>query len=199
MAKKSEEPADISSLQQAATTFTKQTDRGSALIAAAWVDDALEVYLRASFRPDKKIANEILRPDGPLGSFSARIKSAYLLGIIEPTAFRDLEIVRAIRNDFAHVRQRIRFTDPSIKERCKRLHAVKALDLGGLSIRSPRQMFLVSAYFLSAYLLTLSETVQRPRILEEDYYGTGIRRFAKSASLKQINTILEMIEKSGRA
>ena len=128
MPRKSNEPANIPSLDQAAKVFTKQSDRGSALIAAAWVDDALEVYLRAFLRPDKKTADAMLQPEGPLGSFAARIKIAYLLGIIEPTAHKDLEIIRGIRNDFAHVRQHIKFTDQSIKDRCKCLHAVKALD-----------------------------------------------------------------------
>lgn len=198
MGKKLEGPVDVSSLRQATASFTKQTDRGSALIATAWVDNALEVYLRAYFRSDEKTANEILRPDGPLGSFSARIKLAYLLGIIEPTAFRDLEIVRAIRNDFAHVRQPMKFTDPSIKNRCKHLHAVEAINLGGLNIRSPRQMFLVSAYLLSEYLLTLSKNFPRPHILQADNYGTSIRRFAKHESLKRMSAILEMAEKSNR-
>ena len=56
------------------------------VVAAAWLDDALESVIRAQFRPDKSVANDVMRADGPLGSFSARIKIAYLLDLIELTA-----------------------------------------------------------------------------------------------------------------
>ena len=46
----------------------------AALVASAWLDDTLEACIRAAFRSDKGTADELFRPDGPLGSFSARIK-----------------------------------------------------------------------------------------------------------------------------
>jgi DNA-binding MltR family transcriptional regulator len=89
-------------LRKAIARFTKQGDRGTALVATAWLDDALEVRIRAAFRPDKGTADDVFRPDGPLGSFAARIKIAYLLDLIEPFARKDLDCIRRIRNDFAH-------------------------------------------------------------------------------------------------
>lgn len=194
MSRKPKEPPDTSSLRQATATFTKQTDRGSALVAAAWVDDALDAYLRAFFRPDKKLVDEILQSEGALGTFSSRIKITYLLGLIDSNSHNDLEIIRGIRNDFAHVRQQIRFTDQSIKDRCKRLHAAKAFQLGtGTTMRSPREMFLISAYFLGEYLLSLAENTKPPRMMEIDY-GVPIRRFAKSMTLREIMLALESLE-----
>jgi hypothetical protein len=78
MAKKLKEPGDSSSLRQAIATFANQTDRGCAVIAAAWVDDALEQYLRAFLRPDQKTADEILQAEGPLGSFLQAISTSQL-------------------------------------------------------------------------------------------------------------------------
>jgi DNA-binding MltR family transcriptional regulator len=102
MAEKQESPS-LSSFREAAATFEKESDRGSALIAVAWVDDALEACLKSRFRDEKTIVDSLLRQDGPLGSFSSRIKTAYLLGLITASLYSDLERMRGIRNDFAHV------------------------------------------------------------------------------------------------
>jgi DNA-binding MltR family transcriptional regulator len=115
MAKKERVPPDAQSLRAAVARFTKQADRGAALVAAAWVDDALEARLRAAIKPDKKMVDDLFRADGLLGSFSARTKLAYLLDLIEAAERRDLDIIRGIRNDFAHSRGDLRFTERSIR------------------------------------------------------------------------------------
>jgi DNA-binding MltR family transcriptional regulator len=91
MAKKQETPSLSSFREAAAATFEKESDRGSALIAVAWVDDALEACLRSRFRDEKTIVDSLLRQDGPLGSFSSRIKTAYLLGLVTASLYSDLE------------------------------------------------------------------------------------------------------------
>ena len=59
MAKKEKVPPDAQSLRKAVARFTKQLDRGTALVAAAWLDDALEACLRAAFRPEKGTADAV--------------------------------------------------------------------------------------------------------------------------------------------
>jgi DNA-binding MltR family transcriptional regulator len=108
MAKKSKLPPDVAAFAEAIATFTKQTDRGCALVAAAWVDDALAEYVRAVLRPDQHVSDQLFQSEGPLGTFSARIKIAYMFGLIERYEYEDLEIIRSIRNEFAHVRQNLR-------------------------------------------------------------------------------------------
>jgi len=149
MAKTEKVPLEVESLREGLARFTKQGDRGTALIAAAWVDDALDARLRAVFRSDKKVVEEIVGGMGPLSSFGARIKLAYLLDVIERNQRKDLDIIRGIRNDFAHRRGDVRFSTPSVRDRCRLLHAVHACRLGGWSIRSPKQQFLASNGVLS--------------------------------------------------
>ena len=195
MANKQGSSISLSSLRQAALTFTKQSDRGSALIAVAWVDDALKECLKAFFHHDRKIADTLLQPEGPLGSFSSRIKTAYLLGIITASLYSDLETMRKIRNDFAHVRQAVRFNNQSIKDRCKALVGAKAFRRGtGQPIRSPRQMFLISVYLAAEYLLSYVKHPKPPKIPVLDLYPAVIHRMAKSMSLKQLKAALEKLE-----
>jgi DNA-binding MltR family transcriptional regulator len=103
------------------TALYAESDRGCALIAAAFLDSALEQLLRAFFVDDSDVANGLLRGRGGLSSFSARIDQAYLVGLIAPLAKRDLHLVRKIRNDFAHTGTEVRFTDAAIAARCSEL------------------------------------------------------------------------------
>jgi DNA-binding MltR family transcriptional regulator len=192
MAETKKSAPETEELRKSIARFTKQGDRGTALVAAAWLDDALEVRIRAAFRSDKGTADDVFRPDGPLGSFAARIKIAYLLDLIEPLARRDLDLVRRIRNDFAHARSDLYFKTPRIKDRCKQLHGTKAAQLGGLTARTPKQMFIVAAYFLVEYLLSLAKMERRAH-LETDGYGSWIRRRVKSASLRLLSQELARV------
>ena len=64
----------------------------------------------------------LFRPEGPLGSFSARIDLAYALGLIGKKAARDLHLIRKIRNDFAHDPKTIMFDDDRVAKRCSELY-----------------------------------------------------------------------------
>ncbi len=194
MAEKRESPS-LASFREAAAIFEKEFDRGSALIAIAWVDGALEAFLRSKFRDEKTIADFLLRRDGPLGSFSSRIKTAYLLGLITASLYSDLERMRGIRNDFAHVRRRVRFKDQSIKDRCKLLHGAKAFENGtGNPIRSPRQRFLLSAFFATECLLSCGKKAKRPKTPLLDFYPMIVRRMGKSVTLRQLKIALDKFE-----
>ncbi len=190
MSKGRQDQPDSRSLQAALSGFDREKDRGAALIAAAWVDDSLDRYVRAFLRPEKKLVAAMLRFDGPLGSFASKMRLAYLVGAIEPTAYGDLEIIREIRNLFAHRRQPMRFTDRGISDRCKRLHAAQAVSLGAKPIRSRREMFLISAYFLSEYLLSLAREPQLGKMFDGDAYGAWIRRDSKSRMLQYLTHAL---------
>ena len=79
-----------------------QTDRAAALIAAAYLEERLRAALDARTCRYANVENEFYRSSGPLGSFSARIDLALLLGIIEPQVHKFLHTIKDIRNAFAH-------------------------------------------------------------------------------------------------
>lgn len=109
------------------TSLGSETDRGSALMAAAFLDDRLKLLLTARLVNDAKVASRAFEFNGPLGTFSSRIDFAYLLGILPNNARRDLHTIRAIRNKFAHVAAAIHFDHPSVKPLCDNLvfHGVR--------------------------------------------------------------------------
>ena len=95
-------------------TLTEETDRGCALMAAAYLDDQLECLLRRTLVDDNTAIDDLLRSAGALGSFSARIELCYALGLLPGQARRDLHLIRKIRNDFGHVAKPLAFEEPGI-------------------------------------------------------------------------------------
>jgi hypothetical protein len=101
--------------------LTAESDRGCALFAAAYLDASLSDLLYVSLVCDKSIENELFKGTAPLATFSSRITMAYYLGLISPACRRELDIIRAVRNGFAHNLDVISFTTPSVRDRCRSL------------------------------------------------------------------------------
>lgn len=80
----------------------KQDDRAMILSMAAFIEEALGRLLVAYFR-DCKATRELVEGfNAPLGTLSARIKAAYSFGLVSEEQYRDMEILRKVRNAFAH-------------------------------------------------------------------------------------------------
>jgi len=103
-------------------SLSEETDRGCALMAAAYLDSELEKLLSKHFVDNENIKKEMFGHSRPLGSFSSRIDMAYLLGLIGPKAHRDLHLIRKVRNEFGHVPTPISFDDPALASRCRELY-----------------------------------------------------------------------------
>lgn len=77
-------------------------DRSLVLTMAAFTEDTLELLLLNYLREPKQAKELVNGFNAPLGTFSARIKAAYVLGLIHRDGFKTIEILRKIRNKFAH-------------------------------------------------------------------------------------------------
>ena len=82
--------------------FKKETDRAAVILAAAKIDELLRLALIKRLAPSPTARDNLLEPEGSLGSFRARIDIAYRLNLIDSAFVRALHLVRKIRNDFAH-------------------------------------------------------------------------------------------------
>jgi DNA-binding MltR family transcriptional regulator len=94
--------ADFPSIQ---SELVDASDRAAAIVGAAALDVHLERLLSAFMVDDMQEVNNLVasdNPGAPLGSFSARTRACYCLGLITRTAFDDLNRIRQIRNIFAH-------------------------------------------------------------------------------------------------
>jgi len=107
-----------------ALVTSNETDRGCGVLGSALLDARLELLFRRRLR---KFHKELLDGMGSLGTFSARIRMACALGWIDEDAADDLNIIRFIRNDFAHSHDHnLSFQNESIESRCKNLRSAQA-------------------------------------------------------------------------
>ena len=110
--------------------LSKESVRGVVLISASFLEEALEALLRARFSirhpKSKSFISPLFGTFGPLSSFSAKLKICYAIDLIGEWVYRDLEIIRDLRNHFAHSVGVARFDLPEVVQLTERL---KAADL----------------------------------------------------------------------
>jgi hypothetical protein len=97
--------------------FNKETERGAALAAAAFIDDLLQRILMA-FLVNKSAGEKLLTGfNAPLSSFSARIAAVRALGLLSEAECQECELIRKVRNEFAH-QVKMSFDDKKIEGLC---------------------------------------------------------------------------------
>ena len=89
-----------------AGTFTvglaKEGERSAVVLGAARLDVSLEHLLKAILCHNPGGDDNLFDVERPIGSFSAKTALAYRLGLIDPEMEHALQMVRKIRNSFAH-------------------------------------------------------------------------------------------------
>src|SRR5690606_17733970 len=87
------------------------------------LEDYLYKLLKGFMVDDPSKVKKLLEggTNAPLGSLSAKTLGAYCLGLISEDEFADIEIIRDVRNKFAHRLLEATFDDQSIKDKCKNL------------------------------------------------------------------------------
>jgi hypothetical protein len=130
----------------------EKNDRAIAIVGATFLDILLEHTLRAFLVDNEKEVNKLLQPDQPLGTFSGKIMMVYCLGLIYKPVRDDLNLVRKIRNEFAH-NLYASFEDEKIKSWCSglRWHRI-AYEANSPSDATARDLFQVGANQLVCYL-----------------------------------------------
>jgi hypothetical protein len=85
-----------------AKQLLKEGGRGAVLLGAARLDLSLELLLKAVLRPNTGGDDNLFDNERPLGTYSAKISLAYRLGLIDKHVEHALQMIRKVRNDFAH-------------------------------------------------------------------------------------------------
>jgi hypothetical protein len=99
----------------AAIELDNETDRGAVILATTAFEDKLTERLLQEFCAlNSKERNELFGFDAPLRSFSAKIRIAYALGVLNKPLKRVAEVVRVLRNTCAHSGQGAAFIDDAL-------------------------------------------------------------------------------------
>ena len=112
---------EIEVLGQFLAAFNNESDRGAALAAAAFVDERLYEVLEAFF-VDQPASRELLcGANAPLATFSARISACYALGLLQGNEYREINIIRKVRNEFGHTWENISFETGRVADLSRQL------------------------------------------------------------------------------
>jgi DNA-binding MltR family transcriptional regulator len=103
----------------------KDSDRAAAIVIAVIIERRLTQQIEARLHKHPKIHKQLFRTSGPLGSFSAKIDLAHILGILSAEAHRDLVTTKDIRNAFAHYLDITNFKSQRIRDLCFNLKLVE--------------------------------------------------------------------------
>ena len=79
-----------------------QDDPSMILALATFLEDTLGRLLLAYLRSCKAARELVEGFNAPLGTFGARTKAAYAFGLLTKAQYEDIEILRKVRNQFAH-------------------------------------------------------------------------------------------------
>jgi hypothetical protein len=109
-------PAPDVAAAQAARTIALQMleerGRGAVLVGVARVDAALEHLLQAVMSPANAKSDGLFLPERPLGSIGAKVALASRLGLIDASVERALNVLRKLRNAFAHSAESASLSEP---------------------------------------------------------------------------------------
>jgi hypothetical protein len=109
--------------------------------------------------------SELFSETGIVGWFHQKIVLAYFMKLIGPSARRDFDLIRKIRNEVAHNMNPVSFDLPVIANRCRELVLAKQSIPGQQTPPDLRGKFSVSIHFYVA-LLMLRATDHIPEIRE---------------------------------
>ena len=104
------------------------SDRAAAIVGATILEARLDERLRhvmrdLAIKSGQTLHDRMFNNSGALATFSARINIAYMCGIYNESVWRDLNLIRDLRNDFAHQTAIGSFKDQSVVARCANLKA----------------------------------------------------------------------------
>jgi len=139
----------------------KHEDRAVALMCASTIEEALKVALRTHFvelttDEDNHIFCE--DQDSPLATFSSKIRLGYAMGVYGPKTRDDLNIMRYVRNVFAHTRNHVTFNTEEIASACNYIAVTdrcKGSEYLYPSPTTPRGRYVCAAKLWSIYLFSL--------------------------------------------
>jgi len=100
--------------------LNRESPRGKVLISCGYIEELLKEVIAAFLIRGKPKDDLLGGGSAPLGSLWARTRMCFCLGLLSEQEYHDLEIIRGIRNDFAH-QVDTTFEMQSIKDRCANL------------------------------------------------------------------------------
>ncbi|EHT7313163.1 hypothetical protein KYI65_004400 [Escherichia coli] len=165
-------------------------ERGLILSLAAFSEDALGKML-LTFMLDNKASKELIEGfNAPPGTFSSRIKACFSLGLITEGQYKDLELLRKIRNKFSHSWENISIEDQDISQQ------IKALSFSRIDFECPKDNYQKIKKSISCLLIEIKITTSqiKKKHLKARLVGSNVNIGFSGKYEEQVNDIKKNIE-----
>lgn len=131
------------------------SDRSSALVGCAGIDSAIVYALKCKmiYTTEANFDDYFYGQSAVLGSFSQRIRTGFMLGIYDIKFSQHLDVIRRIRNYFAHSMILIGFDHELIQKECQKLPIYPQTDDGKLGQLHPNRRIYIQMCFVARFLL----------------------------------------------
>lgn len=83
----------------------------TAILGGVMVEHEIEILMRRRIKRANEMWSEMVEERGPLRSFSTKIMLGYALGLFDAKMKHDVNVIRTIRNAFAHSKTMLHFDD----------------------------------------------------------------------------------------
>lgn len=176
--------------------FAEGPDRVSGVLAAAMVDNTLRDGITSALE-DATEEIELFHKEGaPFGTFKQKIVAARALGLISPDLAEDLDLIRDVRNQFAHALLPLTFEDEYIAKKCASLRDYRKEK--NKPLENHRMRYEIACYVICNLILqaTVANWKRRRNATQAALTGTSLKDLA-SAGLKSLESV-PAASKSGR-
>lgn len=170
-------------------TLDLETDRGCALMAASFLESELEKVLKDKLVGTAGQINELFEFNGPLGTFSSKIKMAFCIGVINKQTLNDLDLIRRIRNEFGHDHEPIDFVTNKIKSRIDNL----TLHFYEKGDATPRKIFTNAVLGNLALIHGAYIRIKKFKESKEVNYTQEMKNQAKNGESGVLSKLLEVL------
>lgn len=159
------EPVFDSSLKRFYFVDETLSDAACALTATSTIDHLLKLGIITTFRRNPTTAEiaSLFDGVGALSTFDSKIRFWSIIQEMDKDVRHDLNIIRAIRNIFAHSIKLVDFESQKIKEQCYNLRGYQTKGM------TPRQKFVASCQRVCAFLVpSIMFSIQVAHLLSEN-------------------------------
>ena len=158
-----------------------ESDRGAALVGATMIDDALGRLLHAYFDPSGRGIESVIKPlfdpMGPLGTFSGKARLAIAFRLIRREQYDDIQLIRKIRNEFAHNSAPADFSNLSVQRDMEKLNYARLI-----------------AKRIRRFRLVDSDTGRPMQIPDHELHADGYIKAGKSFFAVAVSWLLKDLE-----
>jgi hypothetical protein len=151
--------------------YASTSSRATVVMFGSFVETSLERLLASVMRENlnSRDRKQLFEYEGAVGTFSSKIVMAYALKLIGRISRADLDIIRFLRNEFAHSRIPFDFDTPEVRAVCDKIKIVdlppstiphgyiRRGQIGGFEaitdLANPKTRFITACHSLSYRIL----------------------------------------------